>query len=550
MPVPAEISKPAFRAIWQTAKKSAAEKAKRLKNESSYSVFSDQLKLSLGPELDKWPKLYPDFKKMQAQKVKIEGIIDKYDRFAKKANGVDKKVIKTIKEGLKELRETLDSREERAKELIESDLDLGLKKSKGKQHTPIMVFQHPDISSMVMKEAPKAKDVITVNKLPMIILLDDDSILKKIGDSDDVDALLAQKVRDAAKFDKTIKEIGTMYGKLAEVVRKDPSKFKKAEDLFEKTVEKACQDAADRGSAELVRLAKVRTNYRNYKIKTTVNLTLAITGTVAGAVSLGLAPFTGGASMIITAISVAKGAAEIGIQLAKIVLSAEGLADKLRSNIQELLKRYQDVKSGTVGATEMAVTLLNAVSPTFFTTIKKCNGLCGDVGDRIDGLEVKAGDTSKKLTEVLDAQEKVTKGLRAWEREAKALLTPKEAKAIEKLFGKLDDSTKQVGDLIDKVIQLNQRVKRARADHGRLSADLKKLSGKEPTWAKVGEVLIDTSANVAFLVSANVSWPDAYKIAESTKAIVDVIGNVAGSLDGAKSLIEDAKDLIEESAKN
>ncbi|MCH8035727.1 MAG: hypothetical protein IIC53_01215 [Proteobacteria bacterium] len=550
MPVPAEISKPAFRAIWQTAKKSAAEKAKRLKNESSYSVFSDQLKLSLGPELDKWPKLYPDFKKMQAQKVKIEGIIDKYDRFAKKANGVDKKVIKTIKEGLKELRETLDSREERAKELIDSDLDLGLKKSKGKQHMPIMVFQHPDISSMVMKEAPKAKDVITVNKLPMIILLDDDSILKKIGDSDDVDALLAQKVRDAAKFDKTIKEIGTMYGKLAEVVRKDPSKFKKAEDLFEKTVEKACQDAADRGSAELVRLTKVRTNYRNYKIKTTVNLTLAITGTVAGAVSLGLAPFTGGASMIVTAIGVAKGAAEIGIQLAKIVLSAEELADKLRSDIRKLLKRYQEVKSGTVGATEMAVTLLNAVSPLHFSTIKGCNGLCGEVGDRIDGLEVKAGDTSKKLTEVLDAQEKVTKGLRAWEREAKALLTPKEAKAIEKLFSKLDGSTKQVGDLIDKVIQLNQRVKRARADHRRLSADLKKLSGKEPTWAKVGEVLIDTSANVAFLVSANVSWPDAYQIAESTKAIVDVIGNVAGSLDGAKSLIEDAIDVIEESAKN
>ena len=550
MPVPAEISKPAFRAIWQTAKKSAAEKAKRLKNESSYSVFSDQLKLSLGPELDKWPKLYPDFKKMQAQKVKIEGIIDKYDRFAKKANGVDKKVIKTIKEGLKELRETLDSREERAKELIDSDLDLGLKKSKGKQHMPIMVFQHPDISSMVMKEAPKAKDVITVNKLPMIILLDDDSILKKISDADDGDGTLAQSVRDAAKFGDTIKEIGAMYGKLAEVVRKDPSKFKAAANLFEKAVEKACQNAADRGSAELVRLAKVRTNYRNYKIKTTVNLTLAITGTVAGAVSLGLAPFTGGASMIVTAIGVAKGAVEIGIQLAKIVSSAEELAAKLRSDIRKLLKRYQEVKSGTVGATEMGVTLVNAVSPLHFSTIKGCNGLCGEVGDKIDGLEVKAGDTSKKLTEVLDAQEKVTKGLRAWEREAKALLTPKEAKAIEKLFSKLDGSTKQVGDLIDKVIQLNQRVKRARADHRRLSADLKKLSGKEPTWAKVGEVLIDTSANVAFLVSANVSWPDAYQIAESTKAIIDVIGNVAGSLDGAKSLIEDAIDVIEESAKN
>ena len=91
MPVPAEISKPAFRAIWQTAKKRAAEKAKRLKNESSYSVFSDQLKLSLGPELDKWPKLYPDVKKMQAQKVKIEGIIDKYDRFAKRPTASTKK---------------------------------------------------------------------------------------------------------------------------------------------------------------------------------------------------------------------------------------------------------------------------------------------------------------------------------------------------------------------------------------------------------------------------------------------------------------------------
>ncbi len=38
MPVPAEISKPAFRVIWQTAKNSAVKKAKGLKNESSYNT--------------------------------------------------------------------------------------------------------------------------------------------------------------------------------------------------------------------------------------------------------------------------------------------------------------------------------------------------------------------------------------------------------------------------------------------------------------------------------------------------------------------------------
>ena len=81
-----------------------------------------------------------------------------------------------------------------------------------------------------------------------------------------------------------------------------------------------------------------------------------------------------------------------------------------------------------------------------------------------------------------------------------------------------------------------------------MAKDLKTLSAKEPTWAKVGEVLINTSANVEFLVAANVAWPDAYKIAETTKAIVDTVGNVAGSLDGAKSLILDAKGVIEEAA--
>ena len=78
----------------------------------------------------------------------------------------------------------------------------------------------------------------------------------------------------------------------------------------------------------------------------------------------------------------------------------------------------------------MGVTLVNAVSPVFFTTISDCDSKCGLIGNKIDGLEVKSDDTYKTLNKVLDAQVKVTKNLRAWEKSAKAMLTSKEAGAI------------------------------------------------------------------------------------------------------------------------
>ena len=118
-----------------------------------------------------------------------------------------------------------------------------------------------------------------------------------------------------------------------------------------------------------------------------------------------------------------------------------------------------------------------------------------------------AGDTSKKLNRVLDVQTKISDGLRAWERESKEKLSGKEARAIEKLFEKLDDNVEQVGKLIEKVIKLNSRVDKARADQVVLDRDLAKLSAQEPTWAKVGEVLIETAANVGFLVPPTSTGP-------------------------------------------
>ena len=118
--------------------------------------------------------------------------------------------------------------------------------------------------------------------------------------------------------------------------------------------------------------------------------------------------------------------------------------------------------------------------------------------------------------------------------------------SVKNLLIALKTNEKEVDGLITQIGNLNDRIRKARADQQKLSQAIQTLSAKEPTAAKFAEVFVEIGSSVGFLVSANVGWPDAYNIAETAKAVVDGIGNAVGSLDGAVAAAEEVEGLFDD----
>jgi len=549
MATPDEVSSPDMRELWKTAKKAASKKADAKKEAAKYKTIDDQFTLDLGPDLQKWPKYYPNLSKMGTAKNKIDLTITKYELILKKAKSekaLHPEVLKILTDALSDIREQLQSRMNFCETMVTSNEDEALKQaisaSKKKQLKPVVIFKHPDLSSEIMKMVPKAADFVEITKLEIEVILADDAVLDKV---DDADGNMAQKLKDAASFASLKKDIALAYREAAMLLKKNPKAIDGANSAFETSVDIAIRDAAARASTEMNRLVGIKVEYRNYRIKAGVKLAATVAGTIAGAASIASAPFTG-PTVIISAIGVLKGAKSIGDQLADLSMTAEEMIRELQKDVRGLQKRYADWKGAAIGTAEVTSTLVNAIAPTIFPTIKRCASHCGTVESKINGMETKAGALSVTLNKTLDAQEKADAAIKQWITTNKSAVTGDVAKSAKKLMTAMKSNREEVTKLIGKISTLNNNVTKARKDNATLKTKIDALSASEPTIFKFAEVFIEIGTTVAFLASANVGWPDAYPIMETSKAITDMIGNVVGSLDGAYSAAMEMKGFVDD----
>lgn len=558
MPKPKELTPdPSLHEVWKNAKKTAEAMAKTAKRTKPFEAMMEEMgKLKFGPELDNYAPLYPDWSKMEAQKTKIEGILEKYKKtvseqlkaIAAKKVDMPKDIPNRLMKALNEIEEALNTQAASAKSAIESDPELGVKLSKemaksGGILTPIVVLQHPDIAKLVVAKLGADADIIKPTKLPIEVILSDTKLLSKMTETPD----LRTKVVEEAGFSTVVDEIAEAYAEAAAIIKKDPKQADAQKAAVQKRTEVIVQAAATRGAEELARITKVRTDYKMYQIKCTAEVALAVGALAAGIVSLAAGPFTGGASVILGCISLAKGAVELGTKLGKLSLEAEDFAGRLAGRISTLLERYEKAGGAKVGASEMAVNALNAVFSTTFKTISECGSDNEQLGQKINGLEVAAGDTSTKLNKNLEEQDKFLQYMRKWEQESAKVLTPKQAKAVEKLIDALDSNARSVNQLIESVINYNARVKKMRTSHKSLTQLFQTLSAKEPNWAKFGEVVIKFIVGVGFTVAGTsvVPGPDAFKCMELAKQISDAAGTTISSVTTLKDAYEGVKGLIE-----
>jgi flagellar biosynthesis chaperone FliJ len=424
--------------------------------------------------------------------------------------------------------------------------DLAIKESKKKQIPPLIIFRQ-DISKQVLAKTG-ALTALNLNGCPIEVILDSPEVIKNVPQDLD-DGLLAEQIILTANYATLVSDVSAALKKADQEVAKDPKKLDAANKQFQADLLAACQAAADRGAAVVLKLVGVRASYRNYKLVAAGQLTLTIAGAVSGAIGLILTPFTAGASTIMGCIGLVKSSIAIGKQLADLASSAEEMGNGLAKDIQMLAARYNEAKSRKVGGIEMTVTLVNATLPTAFATIKSCKGDADTMSSKIDGIEVKSHDVSQTLGKTLNDQQAVIKNLSDWEAKSKASFTADEAKKIQKLIDQLEKSAPNVINLIAEVGKLHNRVQECRASHGDVKKALDKLAAKEPTWAQVGEILINVAAGIGFGVAGNVNAPDPYKFVKAVADVNQQIGNVVSSFDGLQSSVRDAVAVFQERAK-
>ena len=558
MSKPKELSaSPAMRDIWKKAKADAAKKAKSLKKQKECKAFEDELiklKLALGPSLDKWDKLYPNLEKMNKQEEHIEGIIIKYAKKVedeREKNTLPDSVLDEFELGLVAVKDELGKRSKIATEYISDSLELGIEASlemdkKKDKLTPITIFKLPNAGRLILEQlTTEEKEIIRIEDLNIEVILSEVDVLLKLRET----ANARQKIADAANHSQLIEDIVEACRLSIEDFKRNPTEQQEREEVqeLEKAIENAIKAAVGRAAVEVYRLAKVRSAYRNYQIKTGVSITLNVAGLIGGVASLALAPLTFGPSIVLSAVALTKGAVSLGVTLGKASLSAEEAMGRLEERVAELIKRYDAAHENEVGAREVLSNTANALLPTFFNTIKECVGDCEQAERKIDGLEVKAEEASVLLDAILEKQEKIKKGLLKWQEEnLKFDLTDKQVKLIQKLIDAAEDNVLEVHKQIKSLIKLNKRVAKCREDHEKLSQSVRTLAASEPTWSKVTNVFVPIVIGIGYTIGTSpaIPGPDAYEFAKTGKMISDIAGTVAGSADNLKTVTEEAMSVF------
>jgi hypothetical protein len=538
MPGAAELATPPLRKTWTDAKKKSEEAAKKSKETDKLEdLHKKKMKGALGPDLEDWPKKYPDWNKLNELKKKIDVTLHTYSE-AVKGSGLTDPVKKPMAAALLEIKTEMDERLKKAEELVNGDMKLGLKLSK-KAITPIIVFQM-DVARQVDAKAPKAK--YKAEKILLEVILSDDRVIKNVPNDLD-DGHLAEEIRNAASFSTIIDDLADLLNSLPDMDEGAASK------KFEAGMDKVIQDALARAAKPILELVKVRSDYTMYKVKKGATLTLAVAGVVASIVTLATTPFTGGVSTIAGCVGLAKSISTISAEVNKLALSAEGLINKVTGDISTLNKQYITVSGTVVGVGELGKTTVNSIIGPFFTTIKDTKTNCDQVVDKINSLVVKSHDQSQDLGGLLTEQSKMQKALSSFEQMNKGQLTPEEIKIFLQIQTQVEKTTGPIDKLIKGIPVLVQRVEKNKGAFIMLKRAIDFLAAKEPTWAKVGEVLIQTGASIGFIVAGNVNVPEPMEILKVAHTIGETASRVLEPLNIAKELAESLEEMVKKHKK-
>lgn len=354
---------------------------------------------------------------------------------------------------------------------------------------PILKFIEVEALKVIMADAkPKTFD-FGGNAINLSIGVDlDRDLIKALND----DPLAWQKLQDAASdaYKDFVKASVADVKKTDQLVAKlvgDPQMQQATIDVclagIRADTNRLAKDVDKNVKAAWAQILKTNDDYKKYKIKAAVTVGLKTGGVVISLVGIGGAVATGGASAVIGVYGLIKGIVGLIKDLVKLSLSAEKMRIAINGQVTALVKAYKAEKTAIRNAQDFGKALINQVFATELATISKCSKDVDQYLSKLDGMDVKSHEISRKLGEALNKLDRAMKDLAQISKNNKAM-----AAALPKL-------EKSVNGLITDIVAKQQVINEGRAWGTTMKTALDLLDSGKPGWLKVFEksfVLLDT----------------------------------------------------------
>lgn len=233
------------------------------------------------------------------------------------------------------------------------------------------------------------------------------------------------------------------------------------------------------GMAVLAELAVKRKEYRQYKIKAGLNVTLGVVGVGAGIASIAL---SGGGSSLVSLIGIVRGVSEIVQQCKSLYDEAEAVSRKVHAGILASLKNRTENRDVNALLEVGRAVVKSLTTIDFVPTPAKCEELNGTFRIKLTGLDVGAHDAAKQLNKLLETNE----GLEEFIKKANQ----------PSLAAKLEAAEAKVHRLIERILTLGKRVEAGELEYKfyqLIIADLRKgVAAWGAPVATAAKLLINT----------------------------------------------------------
>lgn len=340
-------------------------------------------------------------------------------------------------------------------------------------------------------------------------------------------ALMAEQAKKRCKV---------LIAQVAKLVTEADDEFPKLdEDKGDKLLEQLEVDivkAIDAAEADIAKIPKTVWNefvkreqqYKDYKIKAGLDMTIQVLTVAGGAVATGAAAAgTFGAAGAIGVVQLVRDCAKLAQMIYDLAIEAETVQKNLESDINSLEKAYRD-KARNIAQETLGTVLKSILStdPPFIATLPKCNKNLKLFDNKVAGLESNGRAYSRKVTTALQRCSDLEKQL-------SELSDKKARKAYDKLVKARESLDKSLNDCSGMML----RVRKTKPGITALDAALTALNDENPKYMKIFDKVLPAAVGIALGAgSAGAGFKEAKTMLDSVNTGVQLAASMANEVKG------------------
>ena len=359
-----------------------------------------------------------------------------------------------------------------------------------------------------------------------------DDILKVLEDEGDY-VTPAFMVEDAQKVGADVVDAIVAAARKVDATKGPPQKIDKlradfvtyAEGLIKAQSRKLPKIPQERWN----KFVKRNQQYKDYKIKAGLELTIGVLGTAGAAAGI---VGSGGAGLVLGIVGLVRSTAAVVKQIYDLALDADKVGKDLQKDCDQLKARYLnaqgEAKKGAQAAGEVTGTVLKSILGTdapFLATIPKAQANYELWDNKIAGVTIAGREASKQITKAMKACEAVEKKIKG-----------AEGKEAQKVYKNLVKLRAELTKALDKTSDLMAKVSRFEKNGPGLEKVLKALDNQNSDFAKIFDKVLPAAVNLTLSgASAGVGFKEA-------KTALDTFNTALGL---TNDIMSEGKDQLE-----